>query len=53
MELEKTLAELSVTVKGFQSDIEESRPLLFDDFAQGSKLERDTIIVRYSNFREI
>ena len=42
-ELSTILLDLQAAITGFHEDIEESRPLFFDDYAQGTSIERDTI----------
>ena len=42
-ELSTILKDLQSAIDGFHDDIAESRPLFFDDYAQGTSLERDTI----------
>jgi hypothetical protein len=40
-ELEKTIDQLQSTIRGFKQDMDENPPLLFDEFSQGTALERD------------
>jgi hypothetical protein len=40
-ELEKTIEQLQSTIQGFKQDMDENPPLLFDEFSQGTALERD------------
>jgi hypothetical protein len=51
-ELEKTIEQLQTTINGFRQDMDENPPLLFDEFAQGTILEREEIVSNLNRSKE-